>query len=142
MTYYMHQKNVDTLCSISINALSSNINMAACHYACVDGCSNKLTVNGFLHHRNMAAMLPVCCRLLTWLLVWNDFLCALQWYRHVPLHTVNVTHITDTWLPLSQYHTLTFIRRMHTVLLNQHLTNAPNRWPFKCPVHSYRSLEL
>jgi len=37
----MHQKNMDTLCSISINALS-NINMGACHYACVDGRSNKL----------------------------------------------------------------------------------------------------
>jgi hypothetical protein len=38
--------------------------------------------------------------------------------------------------------TLIFTRRTHWVLLNQHLTNALNQWPFKCPVRSYRSLEL
>jgi len=54
----------------------------------------------------MAAVLSVCVGLLTWLLVWNDFLCTAQRHRHDPLHTVNVTHITDTWLPLPHYHTL------------------------------------
>jgi len=37
---------------------------------------------------------------------------------------------------------LTFIRQTHQILLNRHLTNAPNRRPFKCPAHSCRSLEL
>lgn len=58
------------------------------------------------HHRNMAAVLSVCWHLLTWLLVWNDFLSTPQWHRHDPLHTVSVTHITDTWLVLPHYHTL------------------------------------
>jgi hypothetical protein len=35
-----------------------------------------------------------------------------------------------------------FIRRKYRILLNRHLKNAPNRRPFKCPVHSCRGLEL
>jgi len=40
------------------------------------------------------------------------------------------------------YQSLTFIQRTHRILLNWHLTNAPNRQPFKCPTHSCRGLEL
>jgi hypothetical protein len=37
---------------------------------------------------------------------------------------------------------LTIIRRTHWILSNLHLMNAPNHWPFKCPVHSCRGVEL
>jgi hypothetical protein len=52
---YMHQENIDTPCSISISALSNNINIAACHYACVDAPTNREWISA--HHRNMAAVL-------------------------------------------------------------------------------------
>jgi hypothetical protein len=41
MSYYKHQKNMDTPCSVSINTLSNNIN------------SEWISA----HHRNMAAAL-------------------------------------------------------------------------------------
>jgi len=50
-----------------------------------------------------------------------------------PKHTSSQTSETSE---------LTFIRQTHQILLNPHLTNAPNHRPFKCPAHSCRSLEL
>lgn len=101
----MHQKNMDTPCSLSINALSNNINMAACHYACVDGCSNRLTVNGLLYiteiwqlcHRCVAIFSRGC---------WCGMIPCVQHSDTDMTHCiVTITHITDTWLPLPHYHT-------------------------------------
>ena len=96
----MHQKNMDTLFSIFINALSYKINMTAGHYACVDGCSKKLTVNGLLY---ITEIWPLHCQS-------ADVFSHGCWYGMISyVHhsdtemTVNVTHTTDTWLPMPHY---------------------------------------
>jgi len=106
MTYNTHQKNVDTPCSISINELSNNINTAACHYTCVDGCSNKLTVNGLPY---ITEIWLLCCQCVD--IFSRGCWCGIISYlhhsdRHDPLHMVSVTHTIDTWLILPHYHTL------------------------------------